>query len=67
MSSHSGSEDDGHAAPLLTPCPESAVPRCRWWKWNLYPFACATLASMTTVLMGYSSFVDPTLPPSTSS
>ncbi|XP_066336003.1 polyol transporter 5-like [Miscanthus floridulus] len=47
---HDGSED-GHAAPLLTPRPESAVPR--WWKWNMYPFACATLASMTTVLMGY--------------
>uniref|UniRef100_A0A0A9B4W8 Uncharacterized protein n=1 Tax=Arundo donax TaxID=35708 RepID=A0A0A9B4W8_ARUDO len=37
-------------APLLASCTESARRRR-----NLYPFACATLASMTTALMGYSS------------
>ncbi|TVU24028.1 hypothetical protein EJB05_26420 [Eragrostis curvula] len=41
---------DGAAAatPLLASCTESAKPRR-----NLYLFACAMLASMSTVLMGY--------------
>lgn len=40
----------GAAAPLLGSCTsEYGKPRC-----NLYPFTCAMLASMSTVLMGYS-------------
>ncbi|TVU24015.1 hypothetical protein EJB05_26407 [Eragrostis curvula] len=41
---------DGAAAatPLLASFPESAKPRR-----NMYPFSCAMLASMSTVLMGY--------------
>jgi hypothetical protein len=28
-------------------------------KWNKYPFFCAVLASMTSVLMGYSTYTHP--------
>ncbi|XP_066338479.1 polyol transporter 5-like [Miscanthus floridulus] len=40
--------DDGAATPLLASSANSGKPR-----WNMYAFACATLASMTTILMGY--------------
>ena len=47
---HDGIADDGAAAPLLASSVNSGKPR-----WNMYAFACATLASMTTILMGYST------------
>ncbi|KAG0530730.1 hypothetical protein BDA96_05G211800 [Sorghum bicolor] len=46
---HDGIADDGAATPLLlSSSAKSGKPR-----WNMYAFACATLASMTTILMGY--------------
>ncbi|XP_066336001.1 polyol transporter 5-like [Miscanthus floridulus] len=45
---HDGIADDGAAAPMLASSANSGKPR-----WNMYAFACATLASMTTTLMGY--------------
>jgi hypothetical protein len=48
---HDGIADDGAATPLLSSSSaKSGKPR-----WNMYAFACATLASMTTILMGYST------------
>ncbi|KAG0530731.1 hypothetical protein BDA96_05G211900 [Sorghum bicolor] len=46
---HDGTAADAAAAPLLAPSSaKSGKPRR-----NMYAFACATLASMTTILMGY--------------
>jgi hypothetical protein len=48
---HDGTAADAAAAPLLAPSSaKSGKPRR-----NMYAFACATLASMTTILMGYST------------
>jgi sugar porter (SP) family MFS transporter len=45
---HHGAADAGIAAPLLpSPAPEEPPRR------NMFAFFCATLASMTTILMGY--------------
>jgi hypothetical protein len=45
---HDGAADEAKTAPLLASTTEKP-PR------NMYAFACATLASMTTILMGYST------------
>ncbi|TVU24033.1 hypothetical protein EJB05_26425, partial [Eragrostis curvula] len=47
-------------APLLASCTESSQPR----RQNLCAFACAMLASMSTVLMGYKLFIREDLGPS---
>jgi len=50
---HHGAADVGVAAPLLPSTavePAPAPPRR-----NMFAFVCATLASMTTILMGYST------------
>ena len=46
---HHGGATDVIAAPLL---PSSEAPPRR----NMFAFVCATLASMTTILMGYSTY-----------
>jgi len=51
---HHGAADVGVAAPLLPSAavePAPAAPPRR----NMFAFVCATLASMTTILMGYST------------
>uniref|UniRef100_A0A804NJZ6 Major facilitator superfamily (MFS) profile domain-containing protein n=2 Tax=Zea mays TaxID=4577 RepID=A0A804NJZ6_MAIZE len=49
MAHADGTADDGATAPLLASSTKSGKPPRR----NMYAFACATLASMTTILMGY--------------
>jgi hypothetical protein len=55
MAHADGTADDGATAPLLASSTKSGKPPRR----NMYAFACATLASMTTILMGYSTYAIP--------
>ncbi|KAL6653571.1 hypothetical protein ACP70R_008495 [Stipagrostis hirtigluma subsp. patula] len=50
MAQGAAADTDADAMPLLAARTESAEP---WRKRNMFPFAFAALASMTTVLMGY--------------